>query len=155
MNLEYQEISVEEINLIKPLWESLNTHHGKLSKHFPEYYSGMDFEKRKNNLLSKSKEVKFKIDLVINSDSSEKVGYCISSIHHDGEGEIDSLFIKENYRNFGIGDSLMKSAIEWLNSYNANTIKIQVAAGNEDVFKFYEKYNFYPKYAMLFLKKET
>lgn len=154
MNLEYKEIPVEEIELIKPLWEGLNLHHRDQSAHFPDYYINMNFDKRKRNLLGKSDEVKFKIDLVIDNDNSERVGYCISSINHDGEGEIDSLFIKENYRNCGIGDMLMKNALDWLNSYNAETIKIQVAAGNEEVFKFYEKFNFYPKYTMLFQVKK-
>lgn len=153
MNLEYKEIPVEEIDLIRTLWEDLNSHHGKLSPHFPDYYEEMNFEKRKKNLLGKSDDTKFKIDLVIESDSRKKIGYCISSVNNEGEGEIDSLFIQTEYRHCGIGDNLMQRALEWLNSYNAGPLKIQVASGNEEVFKFYEKYNFYPKYTMLFERK--
>jgi diamine N-acetyltransferase len=152
MNLEYKEVPVEEIDVIKPLWQELNFHHGKITKHFSGYYSGMNFAKRKKNLLGRSIDKKFKIDLVTDTDTFEDAGYCISSVNHDGEGEIDSLFIKQSYRKCGIGDILMKRALEWLDSYNAGPIKIQVAAGNEEVFEFYAKYNFYPKYTMLFQK---
>jgi ribosomal protein S18 acetylase RimI-like enzyme len=150
MNLEYREIPVEEIEIIKPLWEELNSHHGQITQYFSGYYSGMDFEKRKKNLLGRSIDIKFKIDLMTDTAACENIGYCISSVNHDGEGEIDSLFVKQSYRQYGIGDTLMKRALDWLESYNAGPIKIQVAFGNEEVFKFYSKYNFYPKYTMLF-----
>jgi ribosomal protein S18 acetylase RimI-like enzyme len=125
-----------------------------MTKQFSDYYAGMNFEKRKKNLFGRSIDMKYKIDLVTDTDTNEHAGYCISSVNKDGEGEVDSLFIKQSYRNCGIGDSLMKRALEWLDSYNAGPIRIQVAAGNEEVFKFYEKYNFYPKYTMLFQKTE-
>ncbi|MCG0275390.1 MAG: GNAT family N-acetyltransferase [Thermosediminibacteraceae bacterium] len=64
-------------------------------------------------------------------------------------GEIDSIFVEEKYRNYGLGDRLMKRALEWLNSNHVKTKIIMVAEGNENVLEFYKKYGFYKRRIIL------
>jgi len=59
-------------------------------------------------------------------------------------GEIDSIYIIKKYRKLGIGTILFKNAIEWLNENKVDTKKLIVAAGNEEVFEYYKKFNFMP-----------
>jgi ribosomal protein S18 acetylase RimI-like enzyme len=155
-NLAYIETGGQGIDLIRPLWEKLKEHHRKHSKYFSHIYSdagGFTFEKRKEALLEKSKFGMLRIDIVIDVDTGGYIGYCISTISKDMEGEIDSIFIDDKYRSSGIGSSLMDRAIEWMDSYKVKSKKISVAAGNEDVLPFYIKHGFYSRYIILEHKK--
>jgi hypothetical protein len=58
----------------------------------------MDWDKRKLNLLEKSKHIQF--EYVIDPENDQVIGYCISSFDKkdDTIGEIDSIYIDEIYR---------------------------------------------------------
>ena len=43
----------------------------------------------------------------------------------------------------------MQRALDWLDARNAHTKLIDVAVGNEDAIKFYERFDFYPKVVTL------
>jgi len=43
----------------------------------------------------------------------------------------------------------MKSALGWMDSLSVEKRTIGVAVGNEEVFGFYAKYNFYPRMIVL------
>ncbi|MGZ7134722.1 MAG: hypothetical protein ACXVHY_02465 [Methanobacterium sp.] len=51
MNIKYIEVTDKEIDLIKPLWEELKSHHGEVSTHFPEIYEKFKFSERKAEIL--------------------------------------------------------------------------------------------------------
>jgi len=85
----------------------------------------------------------------VDSDSNQYVGYCISSITKDNEGEIDSIFIEENYRRLGIGDCFMKKALEWMDKQSVKTKRIVIAYGNEEAMAFYSRYGFAPLFTVL------
>lgn len=135
---------VEESNIhsIKGLWEMLNAHHLEKSKDFKEFFEKNTFEKRLAKL--ESKEVKLFI-----AYKEEPIGYILVSL--EGKlGEIDSIFLKSDYRGQGVADKLMDKGIAWLNDNGAEGISLYVAAGNEDAFAFYERFGFKPRVHMLY-----
>ena len=144
-NLEYSEIELNKINLIKPLWKKLNIHHKERSKYFSDYYSKFSFKKRIKNLTKKLKKGKIRIETVKDTNKNIYIGYCISIITEENEGEIESILIEKDYRGYKIGDNLMKNSLKWMDFNKVKTKKIIVAYGNEEVFPFYEKYGFYPR----------
>ncbi len=142
----YTETDERDIDLIKPLWERLNEHHRALSPRFSSHYEMFTFERRKDDLLHKTKNGLMHICLAKDIDSVRYVGYCVTSLSKDRDcsvGEIESIYVENPYRSSGIGDTLMRKALEWLDSRGANVKRVAVGAGNEEVMPFYAKYEFY------------
>jgi len=136
--MEIKEIEKSEINQIRPLWEKLNQMHLKDSIDFKDHFKNFTFEKRCEKLLLKDSN-SLKIDVLYNKKNP--VGYCISTI--DGEaGEIESLFIEEEFRSSGYGNKLVEQAILWLERNRCKMINVSVAAGHESVISFYQRFGF-------------
>ncbi len=79
------------------------------------------------------------------------IGYCISTIEKENnkDGEIDSIYIEEQYRNSGLGRIFMERAIKWLKSKDVETMVLLVGVGNEQVMEFYRQFDFYPLHIVL------
>ncbi|GAA0179575.1 GNAT family N-acetyltransferase [Clostridium sediminicola] len=140
--------SIELLDSVEPLWKKLNKYHEINSNHFTEKFKSFTFDVRKNKFID-DKNLKVKIDLLKDNEKDIIIGYCISTINKELLGEIDSLFIEKDYRKYGLGDRLMKRAIEWLNNYGVKKKIIGVAEGNENVLEFYKKYGFFKKVVIL------
>lgn len=140
--------SRELLDLVQPLWEKLNKHHEANAKHFVDRYRNLTFEVRKNKFIN-DKNLNVNIDLFKDNETNLYIGYCISTIDKDLVGEIDSLFVENEYRKFGLGDKMMNRALEWLNHNQVKKIIIGVAAGNESVLDFYKRYGFYRRTIIL------
>lgn len=151
--LEFKCVQIDDLDLIKPLWENLKKHHALVSPHFKEEYQDKCFDDRKEELLKKSSKGNILIEIISDCESDCCVGYCISSINDQGKGEIDSIYLKKEYRNLGLGKELVKRAMEWMESQNSNELKIVVAVGNEDLLPFYSSFNFFPRHLILEKKK--
>jgi len=151
-NIKIYKLDIDKIDLIKSLWEGLRDHHHDHTTYFAERYRKITFEKRKEALLAKTKHGRLNIDVAEETDQNIIVGYCVSSIVNETEGiigEIDSIYINNHYRKLGIGDKLMNTALDWLESEKAVEKRIVVAQGNESVFDFYRKYGFYQLHYIL------
>jgi diamine N-acetyltransferase len=137
------------LDKIKLLWEELNEHHCEHSSNFKDYYNQMTFEKRKFDLLKKSLYGKMRVDLAEDEASGCRVGYCVSSLNGEKTGEIESIFVKVAYRGLGVGDSLIKNALLWMDKEGAAAKIVEVGAGNEQAFGFYSRYGFLPRKTVL------
>ena len=149
MNINYIELNNDKIDLIKPLWEKLRDQHRELSPYFPERYVELTFGERKEDLLKKSENGILRIDTAYDKTTEQFIGYCISSISNEQIGEVDSIYLEEKYRSEGLGDTLMKRSLNWMDQNGVKTKKIMVAAGNENTLAFYSRYNFFPKHIIL------
>lgn len=149
MNISYIELDSCQIDLIMPLWEKLRDHHRDLSPYFPERYIKFTFQERKEDLLKKSENGLLKIDMARDEEAGQFVGYCISSISDELIGEVDSIYLEEEYRSSRIGDTLMKRSLNWMDQNSVETKRIMVAAGNENTLAFYSRYRFFPKHIIL------
>jgi GNAT superfamily N-acetyltransferase len=148
-NIEYIETDRQGLDSIGFLWEKLNEHHRVHSPHHAGHFTGMTFEQRKRQFLEKSVNGSIRIDLANDIKTGKLVGYCVSTITEDKLGEIDSIYVEEDYRRHGLGDSLMKKALAWMDGLSINRRLIAVAFGNEEVFPFYARYGFYPRGTLL------
>ena len=132
---------LELLPMLKPLWEGLREHHSNISKDFSESIRKRSFEERVSDFERKASNHIFRVELIKGDNSRPPIGYSISSLSNDLDGEVESIFIEDNYRGLNIGDLLMKNSLNWMNEQHAKTKRISVMAGN-DVLKFYEKYGF-------------
>ena len=148
--VELLEIKVTDIGKIKGLWEELNQHHYEVSTNFKEEYRNFKFDERMSLLKEKAKKSILKIDVVNDKNINKLVGYCISSIDENNNGEVESLYLKKEYRGHKIGENLMKRSLAWMDENQVTTKRIVVAAGNENVFSFYQKYGFQHKYDVMY-----
>ena len=127
---------------IQDLWEGLKQLHIEKSLDFEQYYRDIVFSSRKESFVRCAENGELLI--LIAYHDSNKVGYCVASVV-DGTGEIDSIFVRSDYRKKQIGNMLIESALDWIHSCSANKIIVKVATGNEEVFGFYSKYGFAPR----------
>lgn len=148
IKFEFINGSGELLDLVQPLWERLRKHHETKSNYFSNEFRNFKFEVRKNKFI-KDGNILVKIDLIKDIEKGKYIGYCISTINKDLIGEIDSIFVEEEYRKHGLGEKLMNRALYWLNNNNAETKIIAVAEGNEDVMEFYQRHGFYKRRVIL------
>jgi len=141
--IEYIDISVEKIDLIKPLWEKLRGHQSESSIDFGIDLKKVTWEKRKKDIISSNRRLK--MILVKDLNLNKYIGYCVSSITNQIKGEIDSIYIEMDYRKSGIGSELMKKSLRWFEEEGIEDIYISVVVGNEAVLDFYGKFGFKPR----------
>jgi ribosomal protein S18 acetylase RimI-like enzyme len=148
MNNEISYITGNEtlIDYIEELWIELHQVHFEKSLDFKHRYKNFTFYERKQSLLSCAS--KGELFIAVAYDGGRKIGYCVSSLA-DNTGEIDSIYVKPDYRKLHIGSTLMEKSLDWFNSFDVTTVTIKVAAGNEEAFGFYSKYGFKPIFTEL------
>ena len=93
----------------------------------------------------------FRIDIAKNKEQA--IGYIISTINEKNVGEIESLFIHDQYRGAGIGENLLDCALTLLDERKVQSKVVNVAYGNEDAFGFYAKHGFFPRATRLIQKE--
>jgi GNAT superfamily N-acetyltransferase len=128
-----------------------------------ELFDGMSFETR---MVPSVKSAKANY-IVVAKDNNEIVGYAYStiapketysdnfatlkchaffdfdSVKSDDVGCLSQFFIKDEYRNKGIGSVLFNMSMDWLNSFKSiSDIFIFVSNGNDNALKFYQSKGF-------------
>jgi ribosomal protein S18 acetylase RimI-like enzyme len=146
--ISYFETDENGLDQIKRLWEQLNSHHRARSKYFYQDYEKIVFDDRKKQLMKKIGKWNLRIDLAVDTGNDHTVGYCVSSISNKN-GEIDSIYVDENFRSMGIGDTLMKRALQWMDINNVINREVKLSAGNDGTIQFYSRYGFHPKNIVL------
>lgn len=146
MDYTLEDIRLFDIDVITPLWKSLNAIHIEESTHFKAHFRSVTFDKR----IAPIREVddsQVKITLVRDSNG-DPAGYCISTAKN-GEGELESLYLDPSFRGLGAGEKLVKLHVEWMMSKRCRRIRVSVAEGHESVIGFYEKMGFSPRLTVL------
>ncbi len=152
--IEFLEKDQNGLDIIQPLWEKLNAHHITVSKYFKDTRAVTTFDMRKKQLMEKSYEGALRIDLARDAATKEFIGYCVTSVDREKQAEIESIYVEKDYRLSGIGDSLMTRALAWLETVTVKKTILGVAEGNEGVFAFYRRHNFYPRVTVLLHRPE-
>lgn len=141
--------SFDLLDLAEPLWVKLIEHHKIRSVHFRHEFELINFEIRKRMLEEKAGEGIIMVDLAQDSTTGRVIGYCFNTINQVRRGEIESIFVEEGFRNQGIGDTLVKRALAWMEEQGTYERIVTVASGNDDVLDFYARYGFVPRQRML------
>jgi hypothetical protein len=63
---------------IQALCEALNQHHQQAAVNFKSHYENFTFEMRKKNLLQKAKNGQMRIEIAVDQETAQNVGYCSS-----------------------------------------------------------------------------
>ncbi|EEL63020.1 MULTISPECIES: GNAT family N-acetyltransferase [Bacillus] len=143
MRISNKYITLDEIEIIRESLNKLHEHHNNKSKYFSGDYPRMTFEERIENYKKNSKYGEYRIELLIESETDNILGFCIA-YSKSVSGKIEVLFVDEKYRRNGFGLKLMNSAVEWFKVKKIDEIELTVVYGNEAV-SFYEKLGFYPR----------
>lgn len=163
MSIHYEIVSEDNINSIRELCNDLMTYQKSKAHIHPEFFDNMNFGTRMIPSLKCSKENY----IVAAKQNSKIVGYAYStiaskytysggfatlqcdaffdfnSVKTEDVGCLSQFFIKEEYRNKGIGTQMFKMSMDWLNSFKKIVdIFIFVSNGNENALKFYQNKGF-------------
>lgn len=159
MSIHYEVISEDNINYIKDLCNDLMNYQKSKAFNHPEWFDNMSFETR---VIPSVKSAKDNF-IIVAKDDNEIVGYAYSnvspkytysggfatlapvdffdfdSVKSDDVGCLSQFFIKDGYRNSGIGSVLFERSMEWLSSFTSiDDLFIFVSNGNKDALKFYQ-----------------
>jgi GNAT superfamily N-acetyltransferase len=163
MSIHYDVISDDNISCIKNLCNELMAYQKSVAYLHTELFDGMNFETRMVPSV-KSARANF---LVVAKDEQEIVGYAYSnialkqiytndfatlqcdaffdfdSVKTEDVGCLSQFYIRDGYRNLGIGSVLFEKSMEWLNSFKSiNDLFIFVSNGNDHALKFYQAKGF-------------
>jgi ribosomal protein S18 acetylase RimI-like enzyme len=83
-----------------------------------------------------------KVEVAYADGRDNPVAYCVTSLTADGTGEIDSLFVEQDYRGEGIGTALTQRALGWLDGRKVVSKIVCVAFGNDSALEFYKRFGF-------------
>lgn len=134
------DISYDEVEIIKDLWEKNRQYHENTSEYFKESYRSINFEQRIKAFSVFSKDT---IKITVARIGDEYVGYCMSTAV-DGKGELESMHVDAAKRGSGIGTKLAAGHVKWMKEKGCKVIGITVSQENESTISFYRKLGFYP-----------
>jgi GNAT superfamily N-acetyltransferase len=147
----YRTVGADRIDAVRPLWEKLRAYHAPLLDERPPFL----FEPRKQGILGKAAPGKLRIELVSIASHMTDMAYCISTVSADGCGEVDSMFVEEHFRRYGVGTELLRRALAWLDSVGALSKVVTVAHGNEGALAFYRRFEFHPRTILLRQRRDN
>jgi ribosomal protein S18 acetylase RimI-like enzyme len=146
MKIAYTAKGKQDLDSIALLWDKLREHQRVRSPHFPQHYARRTWKQRKAELLQKSEPGGIHLDIATDSKTKKIIGYCVSTISADKQGQLESIYIEPEYRKAGIGNELMQRALSWMNEMKTKAKTLIVGVGNEEVLTFYSRYGFYAKH---------
>lgn len=153
MSIHYEVISEDNIICLKDLCNELMSYQKSKASLHPEWFDDMCFETR---MVPSVKGAKANYFAVV-KDDHEIVGYVYSnisakatyandfatffdldSVTTDDVGCLSQFYLKEGYRNAGIGTVLFNRSLNWLNSFQSvKDLFIFVSNGNDNALQFY------------------
>ena len=158
MNIKYEIIPNEKVEYCKDLCNELMVFQKSKAQIKPELFDSMNFDTRMipsiNNALYNY--------IVIVKDDDKIVGYVysnispketysnnfatffdLSSVSRNNVGCLSQFYIKEQYRQKGIGTVLFDMSMKWLKQFDdIEDYFIFVSNGNDDALEFYLRKGF-------------
>jgi hypothetical protein len=102
-SIEYRVTDERDLDLIRPLWNQLNSHHLSRSTVFQRHFHEQTFEDRKAYFTRIAAAGSLRMDLAFDPGTGRYVGYCVSSLSAEIEGEIESIVVEEGTASRGSG----------------------------------------------------
>lgn len=158
MNINYEMITDEKIECCRDICNELMAFQKSKSHIKPELFDNMNFDTRmipsiKNALNNYTVIVKDDEKIVgyVYSNISPKETYSsdfatffdMSSVSKSNVGCLSQFYIKEDYRQDGIGSKLFNMSMEWLKQFDdIEDYFIFVSNGNDSALEFYKRKGF-------------
>jgi GNAT superfamily N-acetyltransferase len=152
--IEYSEGGTELLDIVGPLWKKLTVHHAGISACFGDEFRSMSFVDRKADLLEKGSIGTLHIVLAKATRPEQYVGYGIGAVTPQKTGEIESLFVEDDFRGRKIGSELVGRLVDWMDKEKVVSKSVPVAVGNEEAYNFYKQWGFYPRVTTLVQKPQ-
>jgi GNAT superfamily N-acetyltransferase len=165
MDLNYEIISDEEIETCRDLCNELMTFQKSKAHITPELFNHMNFDTRmvpsvKNAIHNYIVIVKDgeKIIAYVYSNISPKEAYSnnfatffdITSVRKKNVGCLSQIYIKDEYRQYGIGSKLFNMSMDWLVQFDdVEDYFIYVSNGNDNALEFYKYKGFTVSHTIL------
>ncbi len=131
------------------LREKLLVHHKNLKHHFAEDFINKINNNNEQSILLEKNFIDTKVIIVKDRSLNKDIGFCLGGINKENIGEIDTIYVDPEYQKFKIGTELMNIILKWMDEKKVISKELSVCAGNESVFDFYKKFNFYPRKTLL------
>jgi GNAT superfamily N-acetyltransferase len=158
MNIKYEIITNEKIEYCRDLCNELMSFQKSKAQIKPELFDNMNFDTR---MIPSMKSAIYNYIVVVKEDD-KIVGYVysniapketysnnfatffdLSSVSRNNVGCLSQFYIKEEYRQKGIGSVLFDMSMKWLNQFNdVEDYFIFVSNGNNDALEFYKRKGF-------------
>jgi len=158
MNLTYEILHDEEIESCRDICNELMTFQKSKAHITPERFDTMNFDTRMIPSIKKA----LHNYIVVVKDEAKVVGYVysnispkevystdfatffdMSSVSGKNVGCLSQFYIKEDYRQYGIGSKLFTMSMEWLNQFDdVDDYFIFVSNGNDSALEFYKRKGF-------------
>lgn len=158
MNIQYEVIPDEKIECCRDICNELMAFQQSKSHIKPELFDNMNFDTRmipsiKNALNNYTVVVKDNEEVVgyVYSNISPKETYSsdfatffdMSSVSKNNVGCLSQFYIKEDYRQYGIGSKLFNMSMDWLKQFDdVEDYFIFVSNGNDSALEFYKRKGF-------------
>ncbi|WP_088066949.1 GNAT family N-acetyltransferase [Gottfriedia luciferensis] len=165
MNLTYEVIDEDQIEMCRDLCNELMTFQKSKAHIKPELFDSMNFDTRmipsiKNALHNYIFVVRDEDKIVgyVYSNISPKEAYSndfatffdLSSVHKKYVGCLSQFYIRDGYRKYGVGSKLFNLSMKWLKQFeDVEDYFIFVSNGNEDALNFYKQKGFAVSHTIL------
>ena len=158
MNITYDILSEEEVECCRDICNELMVFQKSKAFITPELFDTMNFDTRMIPSIRKA----LHNYIVVVKDEGKIVGYVysnispketystefatffdMSSVSGKNVGCLSQFYIKEEYRQYGIGSKLFTLSMKWLNQFDdVEDYFIFVSNGNESALEFYKQKGF-------------
>ena len=141
-----EKVGMGEIDRIRPLWQKLIEANADNSPYFKEYYGTFDFEIRKGFLREKlASGAELYTAVLVDADTQTDAGFVTATYNREESfGEIEMLYLREEYRGQGMGRKLFQLALSCLDVNGIRDRKLCVTYGNDAALRLYQSFGFYP-----------
>jgi GNAT superfamily N-acetyltransferase len=159
LNLKYVVLPDEKIECCKDLCNELMVFQKSKAYINPELFDNMNFETR---LVPSVNKAIHNYTVVVKDDDGQIVAYVysnispketydnefatffdMSTVSRDNVGCLSQFYIKEDYRQYGIGSKLFNMSMEWIKQFDdVEDYFIYVSNGNNDALEFYKRKGF-------------
>jgi GNAT superfamily N-acetyltransferase len=165
MDLKYEIIPEEKMELCRDACNELMSFQKSKAYISPERFDSMNFDTRMVPSVNKA------IDnyIVVVKDDDKIVGYVysnispketysnefatffdLSSVRKNNVGCLSQFYIKEEYRQYGVGSTLFNMSMEWLKQFDdVDDYFIFVSNGNDNALEFYQRKGFAVSHVIL------
>ncbi|KSU85485.1 Acetyltransferase (GNAT) family protein [Fictibacillus enclensis] len=158
MKLTYEILPADQAVQCRELCNELMIYQKSKAVIKPELFNTMNFETR----MLPSIESALHNHLVAVKDGDEMIGYVytnvspktaysndfatffdLNSVSGDQVGCLSQFYIKDGFRQYGIGSKLFEMSMEWLRQFNqVEDLFIYVSNGNKNALEFYQRKGF-------------
>ncbi|KMJ59878.1 acetyltransferase [Bacillus sp. LL01] len=165
MKLTYEILPIDRLETCKEICNELMVYQKSMAYITPERFDNMTYETR----LIPSVEKALHNYIVVVKDEEKIIGYVYSNISPKESyssafatffdmntventlvGCLSQFYIKDDYRQYGIGSKLFSMSMDWLQSFDqVKDYFIFVSNGNEQALEFYKRKGFFVSHDIL------